>query len=55
MLLMEDVILAVVPVGEGSMVGASLLDGLRSLHNFTLLGLRTLTLLARESGLVRRD
>ena len=54
-LLMEDVILAVVPVGEGGMVGACLLDGLRGLHNFTLLGLGALSFLASEPGLVRRD
>lgn len=54
MLLVEDVVLAVVPVREGSMVRAGLLDGLGGLHNFALLGLRTVTFLACEPSLVRR-
>lgn len=53
-LLMEDVILSVVPVGEGGVVGARLLDGLGRLHNFTLLGLGALSFLAGVLGLVGR-
>ena len=51
---MEDIILAIVPVGEGSSVRTCQLNGLRSLSNLLLFGLCTLALVSPVLRLVRR-
>lgn len=49
---MENIILAVVPVLESSIIGAGLLDGSGRLHNFLGLRCGPLPLLALELGFV---
>ena len=54
MLLMEDIILAVVPVGEGGVVRARLLNRARRLHDLIDFPLRLLALLPPKLAFVRR-
>lgn len=53
-LLMEDVVLSVLPVGERCLVRARLLDGLRRLHNVCNLWLRSFSFLPFVLRFVRR-
>ena len=53
-LLMEDVVLSVLPVGERCLVRARLLDGLRRLHNVCNLWLGSFPLLSSVLRFVRR-
>ena len=52
--LMEDIVLAVVPVREGRMVGTCLLDRLGRFDNFRLLWLSTFALLSLVLCLIGR-
>lgn len=52
--LMENIILAIVPVLEGSIIRAGLLNGSRRLHNFLGLRCGPLPLLALELGFICR-
>lgn len=51
---MENIILAIVPVLEGSIIRAGLLNGSRRLHNFLGLRCGPLPLLALELGFICR-
>jgi len=48
----EDIVLAVIPVGEGSVIGAGLLDRLGRFHNFLLFHLGLFTSLSLELSFV---
>ena len=52
MLLMEDVILAIVPIGERGMIRTCLLNGLLCVDNLSNAGLGTLALITLELGFI---